>query len=58
LALKIHDSELMPHPHHASSHVNDTHKMTLDPNTRAIGAKTYKLGANCHGAEVMVYFFK
>ena len=40
----------MPRPRHASSHVNDTQKMTLDLACR--------LGANCHGAEVGVYFLK
>ena len=48
----------MPRPHHASSHVNDTQKMTLDLGIRAIGAETCKLGANCHGAEVRIYFLK
>ena len=32
--------------------------MTLDLGARAIGAETYKLGVNCHGAEVRVYFLK
>jgi hypothetical protein len=33
-------------------------KMTLDLGAKAIGAETCKLGANYHGAEVKVYFFK
>jgi len=48
----------MPRPRHASSHVNDTQKMTLDLGAKAIGTETCKLGANCHGAEVRVYFLK
>ena len=48
----------MPRPRHASSHVNDPKKMTLDLGAKAIGAETCKLGTNCHGAEVRVYFFK
>ena len=30
LGAKIHGTELMPRPRHASSYVNDTQKMTLD----------------------------
>ena len=48
----------MPRPRHASSHVNDPKKMTLDLGAKAIGAETCKLGANCHDTEVMVYFLK
>ena len=55
---KIHGVELMPCPRHASSHVNDTQKMTLDLGAKAISAETCKLGANCHSAEVRVYFLK
>ena len=58
LGAKIHTAELMPHPHHASSHVNDMQKMTLDLGAKSIGAETCKLGANCHGTEVRVYFLK
>ena len=58
LGAKIQGAELMPRPRHASSHVNDTQKMTLDLGAKAIGAETCKLGANCHGAELGVYFFK
>ena len=58
LGAKIHGAELMPRPRHASSHVNDTQKMTLDLGAKAIGAETCKLDANCHGAEVRVYFLK
>ena len=43
---------------HASSHVNDTQKMTLNLGAKAIDGETYKLGANCYGAEVKVYFLK
>jgi hypothetical protein len=43
----------MSRPRRAGSHVNDTQKMTL-----GLGAETYKLGANYHGAEVRVYFLK
>jgi len=32
--------------------------MTLDLDAKAIGAETCKLGANCQGAEVRVYFFE
>jgi hypothetical protein len=40
-------AELMPHPCHAGSHVNDAQKMTLDLGAKAIGTDTCKLGANC-----------
>ena len=55
---KKYGAELMPRPRHASSHVNDTKKMTLDLSTKAISAETCKLDANCHGVEVRVYFLK
>jgi hypothetical protein len=42
----------MPCPRHAGSYASDTQKMTLD-----LGAKTCKLGANYHSAEVKIYFF-
>jgi hypothetical protein len=58
LGAKIHGTELMPRPRHASSHVNDTQKMTLDLGAKAIGAATCKLGVNYHGAKVRVYFFE
>ena len=58
LGAKIYGAELMPRPRHASSRINDTQKMTLDLSAKAIGAETCKLGANCHGAEVRVYFLK
>ena len=32
--------------------------MTLNLGAKAIGAETYKLDANCYGAEVKVYFLK
>jgi len=32
--------------------------MTLHLGAKAIDADTCKLGANCHGAEVRVYFLK
>jgi len=48
----------MSRPRHASSHVNDTKKMTLDLGANCFGAETCKLGVNCHGAEVKVYFLK
>ena len=48
----------MPRLRHASSHVNDTEKITLDLGAKAIGAETCKLGVNCHGVEVRVYFLK
>ena len=48
----------MSRPHHASSHVNDTHKITLDLGAVDLGAETCKLGANCHGVEARVYFLK
>jgi hypothetical protein len=38
LGAKIHCTELMPHSHYVSSHVNDMQKMTLD-----LGAKACKL---------------
>jgi hypothetical protein len=31
LSAKIHGAELMPHPRHGGSHINDTQKMTLAP---------------------------
>ena len=58
LGAKIHDAELMPRPRHASSHVNDTKKMTLDLGAKAIDAETCKLDVNYHGAKVRVYFLK
>jgi hypothetical protein len=36
LGAKIHGTELMPRPHHASSHVNDMQKMTLDLGARRV----------------------
>ena len=48
----------MPRPCHASSHVNDTQKMTLDLGANAIGVETCKLDTNCHDTEVRVYFLK
>jgi len=48
----------MPRLRHASSHVNDTEKITLDLGAKAIGAETCKLGANYHGTEVRVHFLK
>ena len=54
LGAKIHGAELMLRPRHASSHVNDTQRMTLDLGAKAIGAETCKLGTNCHDAEVWV----
>ena len=58
LGAKIYGAELMPRPRHASSHVNDTQKMTLDLSAKAISTEMYKLGANCHGVEVRIYFLK
>ena len=49
---KIHGAELMPCSRHASSHVNDTQKMTLDLGAEEIGAETCKLGVNYYGAEL------
>jgi hypothetical protein len=46
----------MPRPRHASSHVKDTQKMTLDLGAKAIGTATCKLGVNYHDAEVRVFF--
>jgi hypothetical protein len=58
IGAEIHGAELMPRSHHASNHVNDSQKMILALGTKAIGAETYKIGANYHGAEVKVYFLK
>jgi hypothetical protein len=58
LGAKIHGTELMPCSRHASSHVNDTQKMTVDLGVKAIGAETCKLGANYHGARLGSIFVK
>ena len=51
-------AELMPRPRHASSHVNDMQKMTLNLGVNYFSAETCKLDAKTIGAEVQGHFLR